>query len=101
MAEALRRTDRRGSGNPKPPRAVSRQSTKVRNSALTKQRAHHLMNAAAFAERVSNWKLAAPVREAHARPLLEDLERDDDQKVRYSGLFRQSRQRYGTGSLLL
>ena len=45
---------------------------------MEKKHAYRLMNAAAFAEKVSNWTLQVPSRESHIRPLTERLESDDD-----------------------
>jgi protein gp37 len=45
---------------------------------MQKAHSYRLMDAAAFAEKVSNWRLSPPSRESHIRPLLERLEADDD-----------------------
>lgn len=55
---------------------------------LTERHARRLMDAASFAEKVTNWSLYAPSREIHIRRLLERLETDE-------GRIRQSFQRLG------
>ena len=45
---------------------------------MTKVHAHHLMNAAVFAEKVNNCLLQVPSRESHIRPLLARLQADED-----------------------